>query len=114
MHLAMLITSLLAVSLIHAFRLPAKLHYFLLIWRYIAPGHLLSNALPKSYGFLLYLEEFTKLQIERGNEADNSDAGYGFLCIFHVEEERNDCDVELLIPTTLVIACLSILYSVIK
>lgn len=75
----MLITSLLAASFIHAFRLPAKLHYFLLMWRYIAPGHLLSNAVPRSYGIPQYLQEFTMLQKGRGNEAGNSDAGYGFL-----------------------------------
>lgn len=64
MYLAMLITSLPAASFIHAFRLPLKLHYFLLIWRYIALGDLLSNAVPKSYGVLQYFQAFTKLQIE--------------------------------------------------
>lgn len=54
------------------------------------------------------------LQKGRGNEAGNSDAGYGFLCISHVKEERNGRDVELLIPTRVMIACLSILYLVVK
>lgn len=69
--------------------------------------------MPKSYGVLQYPQEFTKLPIEKANEAGNSDAGCGFLCIFHVKE-RNECDVELLIPARLMIACLSILYLVVK
>jgi len=69
---------------------------------------------PKSYSSLQYLQEFTKLQTERENEASNLDAHYGFLCISHVKEERKECDVELLIPTRLMIACLGILYLVVK
>lgn len=54
------------------------------------------------------------LQIGREKQVGSSDAGCGFLLIFHMKEERNECDGELLIPTRFLIACLSILYLVVK